>query len=74
MTAPPLTPAQRAALEWLPASDAQAIAAKSYGWFVSCCVLSAIGYAQCRVPGNWRNAKWRITPAGEALRKELNDA
>ena len=70
MTTPPLTPAQRAALEWLP---------RNGSWAGSCgkrnrsfLVLRRFMLVDCRSRKDGGYVDWRITPAGEALRKELN--
>jgi len=73
MTAPTLTPAQRAALEWLPENDWTADFTIEVGQQI-------IGLLQLKLikrrwlgnsNGHWQ---WKLTPLGEALRKELNDA
>ena len=67
MTTPPLTPAQRAALEWLPEIGRKSLAIDNIGRGFTLGRLQKLGLVQAI-----RSNRYRITPAGEALRKELN--
>ena len=70
MTSPPLTQAQRDALDWLP-PDGQ-YKRQEFRIIRDLRDLAAAGLASNRTDGMavWQHF-WRITPAGEALRKEI---
>ena len=70
MTAPTLTPAQRAALKWL-APIGQWTAKRPRMKSKKFRRLMEMGFCCALVPLGGTYWQWRITPAGEAIRKEL---
>ena len=71
MTTPTLTQAQREALERLAPINERPYGVGNYNLFVSACVLCAMELAVCYNAGDWKRAKFRITPEGERVRKEI---
>ena len=75
MTIPPLTPAQRAALGWLPPLGEWKSPGQNYMSALVCEGLFTL--VGCNLPlakGGWVSMRYSITPEGERVRKELRDA